>query len=142
LSLSDPLAYFFLFSAAETPNNDLSCVRTFLSQLVANCQDAFELALERAPDKDTDVASESEVWDVFSAMIRETPHCTFVIDGLDESAQAGDKRKQFLAELKHAVAHTTTRILIVGRDEVDYSSRAGAEREQSRRCFAASTYSD
>jgi hypothetical protein len=80
------------------------------------------LAHERAPDKDTDVASASEVWDIFSAIVREMPLCTLVIDGLDESAQVGDKRKQFLAELKRAVANTTTRILVVSRDEVDIRS--------------------
>ncbi len=118
MSSSDPLAYFF-FSAAETPNDHLSCIRTLLAQLVAKHQDAFELAMERAPDKDTNVASTSKIWDVLAALARATPRCTFVIDGLDESGQAGDKRKQFLAELKQAVAHTATRILVVSRDEVD-----------------------
>jgi hypothetical protein len=93
-----------------------------LFQLIAKHRDAFESAFEHAPDKDTDVASKTEVSDVFSAIVRKIPHCTLVIDGLDESAPAGDKRKQFLVELKCAVVQTATRILVVSRDEVDIRS--------------------
>jgi hypothetical protein len=57
---SDPLAFFF-FSAAGTRNDSLSSIRTRLTQLVTMHQSALERALEHAPDKDTDVASASEI---------------------------------------------------------------------------------
>jgi hypothetical protein len=122
MSSPDPLAFFF-FSAAEVRNDFVLPVKTWLSQLVANLPDVFELALDHAPDKDTEVASTSEIWDLLSATVRKTPNCTLVLDGLDECAQTGDKRMQFLAKLKQAVGNSTTRILVVSRDEVDIRSQ-------------------
>jgi hypothetical protein len=119
MSLADPLDHFFFLAAAEVSNYPLSCVRSWLFQLIAKHRDSFELALKSAPNKDTDVAPTTEVWDVFSAIVHEIHNFTLVVDSLDESVQASNKQKQFLVELKCTVPQTASRVLVVSRDEVD-----------------------
>ncbi len=118
----DPVAFFFFSGTTEARDDPLAAVRSWLSQLAAASPDAFTLVTENISEKNTGVASASEVWSLLAIVARDLPRCVFVLDGLDECMQVDDRRKGFLAQLKRCVAHTAARILIVSRDEVDIRS--------------------
>jgi Cdc6-like AAA superfamily ATPase len=60
-SSDDPVAYFFVSSAAETRDNPLAVVRTWLSQLIKQRDDVFRMAYEYSDIKKTGKASTSKV---------------------------------------------------------------------------------
>ncbi|OBU00043.1 hypothetical protein VE01_01738 [Pseudogymnoascus verrucosus] len=67
---------------------------------------------------------------LFKLIVSSLPNCTFVLDGLDECAWLeanpmatdGDGRTSFLTSLIDTIAKTTTRIMVVSRDEADIRS--------------------
>jgi ankyrin repeat protein len=100
-------------------------MRSWISQVVSRNQNAFELACGRWESKDGRNASQTDIVELFKTIVQHTPNCTFVVDGLDECAWAEKKWKSnendsptgFFESVKRAVAYTTTRILILSRDE-------------------------
>ncbi len=87
------------------------------------------------PASEAGTATARKLWELLTAIAHAIPHCTLVVDGLDECAAshdvpaAGDdrfpienRRASFLAHLKRAVSGTAPRVLIVSRDELDIRS--------------------
>jgi ankyrin repeat protein len=131
-TLESPLAYYFCSSESEIRRDPLTIMRSWISQVISYNQDAFELACGRWEAKDGRNASQTEMIDLLKTIVQHIPNCTFVVDGLDECAWAEEKWKSndnspmgFFDSIKQAVAHTTTRILILSRDEpeIRYSLR-------------------
>jgi hypothetical protein len=123
--LESPLAYYFCSSDSESRRDPLTIMRSWISQVVSCNRDAFELACGRWETKEGRNASQTDLADLFKTIVQHIPNCTFVVDGLDECAWAEEKWKSndddspigFFESIKQAVAHTTTRILIISRDE-------------------------
>jgi hypothetical protein len=98
-----------------------------MSQVISSNRDAFELACGRWEAKDGHNASQTDIVELFKTAVQNIPNCTFVVDGLDECLWAEEKWKSnndgaitsFFDSIKQAAAHTTTRILILSRDEPD-----------------------
>jgi ankyrin repeat protein len=132
--LESPLAYHFCSSDSESRRDPLTIMRSWISQVISCNRDAFELACGRWETKDGRNASQTDIVELFKTIVQHTPNCTFVVDGLDECAWAEEKWKSnnddspihFFESAKRAVAHTTTRILILSRDEpeIRYGLRA------------------
>jgi len=132
--LESPLAYYFCSSESETRRDSLTIMRSWVSQIISGNRDAFELACGKWETKDRRDASQSDIVDLFRTIIQHISNCTFVVDGLDECAWAAEKWKSdigqspkgFFESIKSAVANTTTRILILSRDEpeIRHSLRA------------------
>ena len=132
--LKSPLAYYFCSSDSESRRDPLTIMRSWISQVISYNRDAFELACGRWETKDGRNASQTDIVELFKTIVQHTPNCTFVVDGLDECAWAEEKWKtnnddsptSFFESVKQAVAHTTTRILILSRDEpeIRYGFRA------------------
>jgi hypothetical protein len=105
-----------------------------MSQVISSNRDAFELACGRWESKDGFNASQTDIVELFKTIFHHVPNCIFVVDGLDECAWAEEKWKSnmddspigFFDTIKQAVAYTTTRILILSRDEpeIRYGLRA------------------
>ncbi|KAH6676757.1 hypothetical protein B0J14DRAFT_360351 [Halenospora varia] len=133
-TLQSPLAYYFCSSDSESRRDPLAIIRSWISQVISCNQDAFELACGRWETKAGGNASQTDIVDLFKTIVQHTPNCTFVVDGLDECAWAEEKWKSndensptgFFESIKTAVMHTTTRILILSRDEpeIRYGFRA------------------
>ena len=125
-----PLAYFFCSRDAELHQNPLSMIRSWISQLISSSQDAFEMAQQQIHAKGGPLASTADIWDLFNSIV----HCgrgfTYIVDGLDEclrldnNQNSGDdcSRRAFLVKLKRSISQTTSRLLIVSRDEGDIRS--------------------
>ena len=125
-----PLAYFFCSRDAELHQNPLSMIRSWVSQLVSSSQDAFEMAQQQIHAKGGPLASTADIWDLFNSIV----HCgrgfTYIVDGLDECLRLDNNqnsrddcsRRAFLVKLKRSISQTTSRLLIVSRDEGDIRS--------------------
>ncbi len=119
---SATLAYFMYSSELQSRNHSLMIVRSWISQLVLSSEEAQNAALSYVPVNEAGTATSSELWELLAAIAKAVPQCAFIVDGLDECSVPHDERMQFLADLKKAVAHSLTRILVVSRDEVDIRS--------------------
>jgi ankyrin repeat protein len=126
------VAYFFCSSNVEAQQNPLVILRSLIRQLVMCNQSALELATKQYRHSNSIPASPSDLWGLLRLIVNRVSNCIFVIDGFDECnppdghvGRAGStlQRNQFLAKLKTEVAHTTTRILLVSRDEADIRSQ-------------------
>ena len=123
--LESPLAYHFCSSDSESRRDPLTIMRSWISQVITCNRDAFEFACGRWEAKDGSSASQTDIVELFKTIVQYIPNCTFVVDRLDECAWAEEKWKSnnddslvgFFESIKQAVAHTTTRILILSRDE-------------------------
>lgn len=92
------------------------------------------MACGRLETKDGRNTSQTDIVELFKTIVQHTLNCTFVVDGLDECAWAEEKWKStddnsltgFFESVKRAATYTTTRILILSRDEpeIRYGSRA------------------
>ncbi|KAG9228536.1 ankyrin [Amylocarpus encephaloides] len=123
--LEHPLGYYFCSSESETRRDPLTIIRSWISQVISRHRDTFELVCSRWETKDGRNASQTDIVELFKTIVQHTPYCTFVVDGLDECAWVEEKWKSndddslisFFESIKRAVTNTTTRILILSRDE-------------------------
>ncbi|PQE15343.1 Ankyrin repeat domain-containing 52 protein [Rutstroemia sp. NJR-2017a WRK4] len=125
-TFNSPLGYYFFSSDSQSQGDPFVIIRSWISQIVASDQNALEITHERWQAKDGYIASRTDIMVLFRKIVQSIPNCTFVVDGLDECIwqkknwkTEDNSRVEFLEFLKHAVAQTTTRIMIVSRDEVD-----------------------
>lgn len=126
-TITSPLAYFFSSSDVESQREPIAVIRSWIFQL-GNCSpEAFDIIQEKSDVKEILSASSSDIWELLRSIISLIPNSTLVLDGLDECTQTDinwrsnedNLRQEFLEELKIAVEGTTTRILVVSRDEAD-----------------------
>ena len=133
-TLESPLAYYFCSSESESRRDHLSIMRSWISQVISANRDAFNLSYDKWEAKDGYDASQTDIIELFKAIVQRIPNCTFVVDGLDECLWVAEKWRPndddspigFFSSLRQAVAHTTTRVLILSRDEpeIRYGLRA------------------
>ena len=117
------LTYLFSSNHVQAGGQPEGILRFWVSEMVRINQDTLGLirdSLQRG--EGSRVASQTEIWAVFEIIVSQIPGCTFVLDGLDEYSRFDECRVEFLANLKKAVAGTTTRILVASRDEGDIRS--------------------
>lgn len=75
-------------------------------------------------------ASTADIWDLFNSIVHCGRGITYVVDGFDECLRSDDNqnsgddcsRRAFLLKLKKSISQTTSRLLIVSRDEGDIRS--------------------
>ncbi|RYP59586.1 hypothetical protein DL769_008467 [Monosporascus sp. CRB-8-3] len=120
-----PVAHFFFSSDFESREDLFVAIRSWISQVMLRDPGAFDLVRERWEAQQERVATRASVVQLFRELVRAVPGCTFVVDGLDECVTMGENRmgagsesvENFLETIKQAVADTTTRIMVVSRDE-------------------------
>ncbi|KAJ6095378.1 hypothetical protein N7486_006124 [Penicillium sp. IBT 16267x] len=119
-----PVAHFFFSSDFESRRDPFIAMRSWISQMMSN-NTAFGLIRQRASATQGQKSTRGEIVRLLRDIIETIPHCTFIIDGLDECSWVGDGYKNddgdsisnFLETLRSVVGGTQTRILIVSRDE-------------------------
>ncbi|KFH46988.1 Vegetative incompatibility protein HET-E-like protein [Hapsidospora chrysogenum ATCC 11550] len=101
-----------------------TAVRSWVSQLVAENNIAYELAKAKSEPDVNQAAPKSVVVELLGEILRAVPHSCLVLDGLDECLQSGPTKaaSKFLQSLDCILAKTTTRILITSRDEPEIRS--------------------
>lgn len=130
-----PLAYFFFSSDLERRADPFVVMRSWISQIVKQSEQAFDLALEIWEVADGRTASHTDIEQLFKTIIRAVPGCTFIVDGLDECAGVDNDWKAdhretitgFLQSLRRAVSVDTSRVLIVSRNTQEIREGLRAE---------------
>ena len=119
-----PIAYFFFSSDFESRRDPFIAIRIWLSQLL--CHPVFfSLARERLTMQQGQRATRGDTLKLLRDLVIKVPHCTFILDGLDEcrwveqdhNSNDGASIVDFLEALQRAIYGTSTRILVVSRDE-------------------------
>ncbi|CAI7652798.1 unnamed protein product [Penicillium crustosum] len=120
----DPVAHFFFSSDFESRRDPFIAIRSWLSQLLRHPV-VFSLARERLAAQQGQRATRGDALKLLREVAIKIPRCTFVLDGLDEcrwveqdyNSNRGASVVDFLETLRQAVAGTSTRLLVVSRDE-------------------------
>ncbi|KAJ3542835.1 hypothetical protein NM208_g3888 [Fusarium decemcellulare] len=125
-SLHTPVAHFFFTSDLESRENPYLALRSWISQIIARDEAAFD-HVHKAWEADFDpVASRAAIVKLFKSLIHNVPGCTFIADGLDECAHLSENSttggsitsvSRFLSYVIDAVAEADVRVLFVSRDE-------------------------
>ncbi|KAJ5758931.1 hypothetical protein N7520_006087 [Penicillium odoratum] len=124
LTSKAPVAHFFFSSDFESRRDPFIAMRSWISQIMSN-KTAFGLIRQKASENQGQKSTRVDIVQLLCEIVAAIPHCTFIIDGLDECSWVGDRQKiadggsvfDFLETLMKAVEGTQARILIVSRDE-------------------------
>ncbi|KAI1264017.1 hypothetical protein F5Y18DRAFT_93792 [Xylariaceae sp. FL1019] len=131
-----PLAYFFFSSKLESREDPFVVMRSWISQVVMQNQQAFDLAREKKEMTNGRIASQAEVEELFASITLSIPKCIFIVDGLDEYAmreyngKASHKASllEFLSSLRHIVSISTSRLLVVSRNDGEIRQGLGGDK--------------
>ncbi|KAF5007164.1 hypothetical protein FDECE_6474 [Fusarium decemcellulare] len=125
-SLGTPVAHFFFTSDLESRENPHLALRSWISQIIARHETAFD-HVYKAWEVDFDqIASRAVIVKLFKSLIHAVPGCTFIADGLDECAYLSENSttgnsstsvSRFLSDVIDTVADADVRLLFVSRDE-------------------------
>ncbi|UCK58910.1 hypothetical protein AFCA_001744 [Aspergillus flavus] len=123
LTSDTPTAHFF-FSSDFERRDPFMAMRSWLSQLMIHTE-ALGFIREKWESTQGQRAARGDVLGLLRAIVSAIPECTFILDGLDECdwakgswpGNSDDSITSFLRALRRAIAGTSTRILIVSRDE-------------------------
>ncbi|KAF6844647.1 ankyrin repeat domain-containing protein 52 [Colletotrichum musicola] len=124
-TLQTPVAYFFLSSRFEGSDDPFMAIRSWIADVMSQSQAALEVVHRRRLAQHEQAATRATIFKLFREVLQAVPCCTFVLDGLDECTWGEETRNggvsvvRFLDELRQAVADTTTRILVVSRNELE-----------------------
>ena len=114
-----PIGYFFLSADSRSRSDPYMAIRSWVAQLVARDHVAFEAAKHAWESEQDQEVSRGSVLKLFAGILRRSPDCIFVLDGLDECATntgAASIVLDFLQDLDQALEDTEVRVMIVSRD--------------------------
>ncbi len=118
------LAYFFFSSELEKRDEPFVVMRSWISQIISQNQQALDLVLEKRGNANGRVASHTDIEEIFQKIIHTIPNCVFMVDGLDECGGTGSSQKTddretlpvFLEFLRQTVPVEKSRVMIFSRD--------------------------
>ncbi|WYZ39892.1 hypothetical protein EsH8_IV_000233 [Colletotrichum jinshuiense] len=119
-TLQTPVAYFFFSSDLESRNDPFSAMRSWISQIISNHNDAFDYVRQRWEADSSPIATRATSITIFTQLLDIVPGSIFVIDGLDEctsSDTSSNSVARFLHSVVDAMSGTNTRVLLVSRNE-------------------------
>lgn len=124
---SNSITAFSFFSADLEDRADPSIVvRSWVSQVISQSRDAFELAWEMYESQDARTASPKDAIGLFQELVYKVPGCFFIVDGLDECTSKGgwsaiqsNSLATFVGKTMRAVSGTSSHMLIVSREDQD-----------------------
>ncbi|RWA12827.1 hypothetical protein EKO27_g2291 [Xylaria grammica] len=120
------IAYFFFSSESESRADPFAVIKSWILQLLSQSQHAFDLTREKWESTDGRAASRNDIKELFDTLIQSLPPCAFVVDGLDECAEAGSiadsdhqgSLLEFLKFLTHAISKSKSQLLVVSRNDL------------------------
>ncbi|QPC57799.1 hypothetical protein HYE67_000030 [Fusarium culmorum] len=112
-TLSAPVAHFFFSSDHASREDPFLALRSWISQIVSQNDDAFEHARQNWISDVDLLATRVTIITLFKQLLRDIPGCILIADGLDECTSIA----KFLRDVVDSVAGTETRVLLVSRDE-------------------------
>ncbi|KAM5513725.1 hypothetical protein FOXYSP1_04692 [Fusarium oxysporum f. sp. phaseoli] len=119
-ALDTPVAHFFFTSDDESREDPFSALRSWLYQIAAKNNDAFQCVHRTWENDPSEKASRRTLVDLFKQVVKAVPGCLFIADGLDECSQLsnGDASvARFLRDITNTIDGFDIRFLLVSRDE-------------------------
>ncbi|CAH0020242.1 unnamed protein product [Clonostachys rhizophaga] len=119
-TLGAPVAHFFFSSDHASREDPFLALRSWVSQIISQNDDAFEHAWQSWLSDADLLANRVTVMNLFKQVVHDIPGCTLIADGLDECTHTNNNGwpiARFLRNVIDAVAGTGTRVLFVSRDE-------------------------
>ncbi|KAF5617640.1 ankyrin repeat domain protein [Fusarium sp. NRRL 25303] len=113
-TLNAPVAHFFFSSDHASREDPFLALRSWISQIVSQNDDAFEHARQSWISDVDLLATRVTIITLFKQLLRDIPGCILIADGLDECTSIA----KFLRDVVDSVAGTETRVLLVSRDEL------------------------
>ncbi|GAP82969.2 putative NACHT nucleoside triphosphatase [Rosellinia necatrix] len=130
-------AYFFFSSEIDGREDPYVVIRSWISQLVHQTQQAFNMAQGKWEASDGRTASKLDIKALFNDVIRNLPPSTFIVDGLDECADV-DQRDilfNFLEFLTSIVSKSKSQLLVVSRNDYRIREGLGASNHDMKQIF-------
>ncbi|KAJ5332998.1 ankyrin-2 [Penicillium brevicompactum] len=115
----EPIAHFFFSSDFETRADPFVAIRSWISQMATH-PTAFRLIHEKRTKQHSQMATRADIIELLREICQSVHGCFFVLDGLDECTWRGgeeDSVTVFLETITRTIKHTSTRILVVSRNE-------------------------
>lgn len=119
-----PLAYFFCSSAVESKCDPSAIVRSWMAQMVCQNHSIYQMACDLVQNAVSQIASNSEIWQLFRSVASTIPACTFVVDGLDECIHSDGSHSSFLSTLGIGLESSTCQFLIVSPSTKIFGSQS------------------
>ncbi|KAF9783627.1 hypothetical protein IL306_008754 [Fusarium sp. DS 682] len=119
-TLDTPVAYFFFTSDHQSREDPFFALRSWISQVAAQNDSAFEAIRQVWESDSSEVASRRALVDLFKEIVTAVPGCLFIADGLDECSQLGtgdSSVARFLRDIMKSSVGTDVRLLLISRDE-------------------------
>lgn len=121
---------YFCSATQEELRIPTNILRSCLTQSVLQRPDLLRLANKSKDQSDSQIATETELWQLFSILARTGNGLIILVDGFDEcfayesevQRKCGFSRASFLRQLNSSVMDTPSRLVIVSRDENDIRS--------------------
>ncbi|KAF6527440.1 hypothetical protein HZS61_010484 [Fusarium oxysporum f. sp. conglutinans] len=113
-TLNAPVAHFFFSSDHASREDPFLALRSWISQIVSQNDDAFEYTRQSWISDVDLLATRVTIITLFKQLLRDIPGCILIADGLDECTSIA----KFLRDVVESVAGTKTRVLLVSRDEL------------------------
>ena len=138
LRLHTQIAYFFCYFGDEKKRQPQQIVRSWVAQLVANSDDASEIAREVLQESKSSRLTDSVVWLLLKRIIRVLDNVVLIADGFDECAREesnvrihaiSDNQGQFLDNLEDSIQRTSARVLLNSRETSVIRNRYGRNME-------------
>ncbi|CAH0047285.1 unnamed protein product [Clonostachys solani] len=120
-TLDAPVSHFFFSSDHESRNDPYEAMRHWVSQIVGADHRAFALVRQKWHTTQEPIAPRLTIIQLLREIMRDVPGCTLVVDGIDECTALSDSSRSVARFLEDAqeLASSTTRILVVSRDEAE-----------------------
>lgn len=115
-TLGAPVAHFFFSSDHASREDPFLALRSWVSQIISQNDDAFEHAWQSWLSDADLLANRVTVMNLFKQVVHDIPGCTLIADGLDECTHTNNNGwpiARFLRNVIDAVAGTGTRVLFV-----------------------------
>ncbi|KAL1632792.1 hypothetical protein SLS56_003282 [Neofusicoccum ribis] len=109
-------------SEEKAGSNFEDIIRTWIWQLIRRTPSVIGSIWEHMNSRDIGrgtVASQTDVWKIWTGLLSKSPGCVIVIDGFDEFNESYRRQSQFLRKIKEAATQTKTSVLVTSRNEGD-----------------------
>ncbi|KAI0423772.1 hypothetical protein F5Y09DRAFT_354613 [Xylaria sp. FL1042] len=120
------VVYFFFSSEIESRADPFVVLRSWISQLLGQTQQAFDLIREKWEATDGRIGSKIDIKDLFATLVQDLPPCAFVVDGLDEYVVERDTANaahegsllEFISFISATISKSGSHLLIMSRNDL------------------------
>lgn len=135
------VAYFFCSFADEVKRQPRSILRSWITQLALQNDNAMEVAQRAFLERQSPIATDQDLWFLFKRLNAQVKNCMFVVDGYDEciaetldlkTHATSNSRAAFLKGLISSTESSSSHLLLVSREDHDIREQLTVVESSSR----------